>query len=139
MPARFDTGLPATAGLALPCCSRCGRVNYPPRELCGACLADGLVWRGVDSRGLVQACTDLHYSLEPDYADHLPWRIASVVLACGPVVLAHLQPDIVEGGEVAVRIVEDRHGNRMLAAIGPQQAGAGADWLASLQFKECSS
>ena len=137
MPARFDTGLPAAAGLVLPCCSHCGRVNYPPRELCGACLADELVWQEVDNLGVVQACTDLHYSLEPDYADHLPWRVASVVLACGPVVLAHLQSGIVEGTEVAVRIVEDRHGNRMLVAVEP--SGAGADWLASIQFKECSA
>lgn len=139
MPARFDTGLPAAAGLVLPCCSRCGRVNYPPRELCGACLADHLVWQEVDNRGAVQACTELHNSLEPDYADHLPWRVASVLLACGPVVLAHLQPGVVAGADVTVHIVEDRHGNRMLAAIDPQQSGGGADWLASIQFKECSS
>ncbi|MEJ2531991.1 MAG: zinc ribbon domain-containing protein [Halioglobus sp.] len=139
MAVRFTTGLPAAAGLVLPCCSRCGRVNYPPRELCGACLADSLVWQGVDNIGMVQACTDLHYSLEPDYADHLPWRIASVVLACGPVVLAHLQPGVPEGTEVAVRIVEDRDGNRMLAASDPHQAGAAAEWLARIQFKECSS
>ena len=139
MPARFDTGLPAAAGLVLPCCTRCGRVNYPPRELCGACLADDLAWTRVDNLGAVQACTELHYSLEPDYADQLPWRVASVLLACGPVVLAHLQPGVGEGAEVAVRIVEDRHGNRMLAAIDPQQAGAGADWLAGIHFKECSS
>ena len=137
MPARFDTGLPAASGLALPCCGRCGRVNYPPRELCGACLADGLAWKAVDSAGVVQACTELHYSLEQDYADHLPWRVASVLLACGPVVLAHLQPGVVEGAGVTVHIVEDRHGNRMLAAVEP--SGAGADWLASIQFKECSS
>lgn len=137
MPTRFDTGLPAAAGLMLPCCSHCGRVNYPPRELCGACLADELVWQKVDNLGVVQACTDLHYSLEPDYADHLPWRVASVALACGPIALAHLQPGVVEGTEVTVRIVEDRHGNRMLAAVEP--AGAGADWLASIQFKECSA
>ena len=139
MPARFDTKLPAAADLVLPCCRDCGRVNYPPRELCGACLSDALVWQQVDNLGVVQACTELHYSLEPDYAQQLPWRIASVALACGPIALAHLQPGISEGAEVALRIVEDRHGNRMLAAVDPQQTAAGAAWLAAIQFKEYSS
>jgi uncharacterized OB-fold protein len=135
---RFDTRLPAASGLVLPRCETCGHVNYPPRELCGRCLADALRWQPVDDGGVLLARTELHYSLEQDYAANLPWSIGSVQLTCGPVVLAHLQPGVAAGAPVNVVIVEDRHGNRMLAARDPQLAAAGRDWLSSIQFKECS-
>jgi len=42
MAATFSTGLPNATDLTLQCCGQCQQVNYPPRELCGHCLADSL-------------------------------------------------------------------------------------------------
>ena len=30
-------------------CAACGATQYPPREVCRVCLADGLVWESADS------------------------------------------------------------------------------------------
>jgi uncharacterized OB-fold protein len=138
MAGHFDTRLPATQRLALQVCDECGSVNYPPRELCGACLADALQWRAVADTGVVQSLTELHYSLEPHYAARLPWRIASVHLDCGPVVFAHLQPGVAIGDRVAVRPLQDDGGSRMLVATAGADAANEwqvADW-ATLGFRE---
>jgi uncharacterized OB-fold protein len=134
----FHTGLPASAALTLQRCGRCQRVNYPPRELCGDCLADDLQWRPVADTGVVQSLTRLDYSLEPGYARHLPWTVASVLLDCGPIALAHLAPDIAVGSRVRLRVIRDQAGNRMLAATGvdPAARQAAQDWLHSVGFTE---
>ena len=137
MAARFDTSLPATGALQLPQCDQCERVNYPPRELCGGCLGDSLSWRPVPAGGTVQSLTALHYSLEPCYGEHLPWRVGSVRLDCGPIAFAHLQPDLGIEARVTLRIASDRAGNRMLVALaesGPKEAAQA--WLARINFTE---
>lgn len=138
MPTEFHTGLPASATLTLQRCGNCQRVNYPPRELCGHCLADDLHWESVADTGVVQTLTRLNYSLEPDYAQHLPWSVASVLLDCGPIALAHLAPDIATGARVRLRVIEDRAGNRMLAATGTDAAAhpGEREWLQTVGFRE---
>ena len=138
MPTEFHTGLPATGTLTLQRCGRCQRVNYPPRELCGACLADDLHWQAVADTGVVQSLTRLGYSLEPGYAQHLPWTVASVLLDCGPIALAHLAPGLETGARVALRVVEDEAGNRMLAASGTDPAARQREqgWLQTVGFRE---
>lgn len=134
----FATGLPATGTLTLQCCGQCQQVNYPARELCGNCLADDLQWRPVATSGTVQSLVQLHYSLEPAFAAHLPWAVASVRLDCGPVVLAHLQPGPGSGDPVTIRVIRDRDGNYMLAALGTDNSSrqAADRWLASIDFEE---
>jgi uncharacterized OB-fold protein len=138
MPTTFSTGLPESTDLTLQCCSQCQQVNYPPRELCGNCLADSLQWQRVDNTGIVQSVTQLHYSLEPAYANHLPWTVGSIKLNCGPVVLAHLQPDIICGATVKLKLVQDQAANRMLVATGDDSASKkrASAWLQAVNFKE---
>ena len=133
----FATGLPATDEFQLPVCDACGQVNYPARDLCGNCLADALRWQAVETGGTVQSVTDLHYSLETAYADHLPWRVASVKLDCGPVALCHLQPGVSMHSRVTLRPLSDRYGSRMLVALGDNASEAAA-WLAIIEFREDS-
>jgi uncharacterized OB-fold protein len=138
MTAIFHTGLPATGTLTLQQCGQCARVNYPARELCGHCLADALSWQAVADGGSVLATTAIHYSLEPGYAGHLPWAVASIKLECGPVVLAHLSPGIASHDRVRLKIIQDRGGNRMLLAVGtgPSAQQAALAWLADVEFRE---
>ncbi len=134
----FSTGLPHATELMLQCCSKCQQINYPTRELCGNCLADALQWQPVDNTGTVQSVAQLHYSLEAEYADHLPWTVANIKLDCGPVVLAHLQPDIVSGSRVTLTIAQDQASNRMLIATGDDSELASA-WLKAVNFGEITT
>ena len=138
MSTQFSTGLPDSGELMLQCCSQCRQLNYPPRELCGNCLADSLQWQQVENTGVVQSVAQLHYSLEPEYAEHLPWTVANIKLDCGPVVLAHLQPDISSGAPVKLTIVQDSESNRMLVATGEDSKSASA-WLQGVNFKEITA
>jgi len=137
MPAIFDTGLPAASGLQLQCCSQCQQVNYPARELCGNCLGDTLAWQPASGIGTVQSLSDLHYPMEQNFAQHLPWRIASVKLDIGPVIFTHLQPGVKCGDKVELLIVEDETGNRVLVAIGDDKTAA--QWLQDVHFKEITA
>jgi uncharacterized OB-fold protein len=138
MPTTFSTGLPSATDLTLQCCSQCQQINYPPRELCGNCLADSLQWQRVDNTGTVQSVAQLHYSLEHEYAEHLPWTVASIKLNCGPVVLAHVQPDIISGATVKLKLVQDCAANRMLVATGDDSDSEklASAWLEAVNFKE---
>ena len=88
--------------LKLQHCSHCGHVQYPPTELCGACLEDGLVFRDTDTGGRLLARSDLHHSLWEYFKRRLregPWSIGSVQLDVGPTVLAHLGPGNLQSGD----------------------------------------
>ena len=137
MPMRFETDFPTTGALQLQVCGACGRVNYPSRELCGNCLADDLGWQAVNAAGTVQSLTELHYSLENHYQQHLPWPVASVKLDCGPVALAHLQPGTPLLERVSLRVLSDRDGNRMLVALRNGTDSA-SSWLETINFREDS-
>jgi uncharacterized OB-fold protein len=137
----FQTGLPASGTLTLQRCGQCEHINYPARELCGNCLADALQWHPVPATGTVQSLSRLDYSLEPAYAAHLPWTVASVALHCGPIVLAHLAPDLDIGATAIVRVIQDQAGNRMLLATTGEAATrqTTAQWLQTVGFKEISA
>ena len=137
---RFDTRLPGAGELTLQRCGECGHINYPPRELCGRCLADALEWEAVDDSGVVLSGVALHYSLEQAYTQHLPWHVASIALNCGPIALCHLQPGVGRGTAVRVKVIEDEAGNRMLAAVDAADDAQAAidEWLEKVSFKEVS-
>ena len=83
--------------LTLQQCSVCQTVQYPPRELCHHCLGDELNWSAVSRGGDLLACSELQHSLEPFFQEQSPWRLASVKLDCGPVVLARLTANCPSG------------------------------------------
>ncbi|MEM1153011.1 MAG: zinc ribbon domain-containing protein [Pseudomonadota bacterium] len=137
----FNTLLPSCGALQLQQCIDCGHVNYPPRELCGACLSDNLQWQAVDDSGTILTQSELHYSLEPGYTAHLPLTISSIQLDCGPIALAHTASGCKTGERVSVKILRDTDNNRLLVAI-PQQPNASHDvgaWLKTMGFQEITS
>lgn len=76
--------------LTLQVCTDCERAQYPYREICRQCLSDRLSWRRVDDRGRVLAISGIYASRDPWFRERAPWRVASVALAAGPTVIAHL-------------------------------------------------
>jgi len=64
--------------------------------------------------------------------------VGSIKLNCGPVVLAHLQPDIISGATVKLKLAQDQAANRMLVATGDDSASEKlvSAWLQTVNFKE---
>ncbi len=99
-------------------CSACGTVQYPPRELCAACLADTLDWRVTDAEpGEVLAHTVLHHSHEPSFAAMLPLRVGLVRLEAGPTVVCFLAERCCAGTRVSVAEHLDSEGRTVLSAV----------------------
>lgn len=116
---RSRVGLGLTAAAArgafeLQHCDECGAVQYPPKEMCSACLSDALRWAPVDGLGELLAHTRLHHSHDLYFRERVPWRLGLVRLACGPTVVAHLHGDVGQA-PAAVRV-----------SAGLDKAGRGA-------------
>ncbi len=87
--------------LSMQVCTDCGSINYPPRELCGQCLADALLWKPVDDSGTLLQAVELHHSLWEFFKRRLKnssWPIATVKMHSGPVVFAHLAAHLFDLG-----------------------------------------
>ncbi len=115
-------------------CEECAAVQYPPRELCHACLGDRLNWKETEATGTILASALLHRSLEPWFQERSPWLMGSVKLECGPVVLVHLAADSIAAGST-VQVLQQRDGSceAVLVAVSktldPDQAMALAEEL----------
>ena len=114
---RTAHGLTAAAAegrFALQVCPDCNDVIYPPRDACPSCLSARLPFRDVDNGGTLLAETTVQTSTDPYFRERTPWRVGTVKLDAGPVVVAHLHGDAVEGGARAARIQarQERLGGR---------------------------
>jgi uncharacterized OB-fold protein len=108
----------AKAGrLALQRCTACEAVQYPPRELCGLCLADALEWRVSDSEpGEVLATTRLHHSQEARFRAQLPLWVGLVCFDVGPTVVCFLAEGCAAGARVLVSAGTDDAGRAVMTA-----------------------
>src|SRR4051812_10595790 len=104
----------ARGKLALQRCTACGVTQYPPRELCAACLADQLEWCITSSApGEVLASTELHHSHEATFQVHLPVGVGLVRLDAGPTVVCFLT----EGGRAGMRVQVTARGDAAGRAV----------------------
>lgn len=120
MRSRASLGLSAAAAegrFALQQCSECGTVQYPPRDACQSCLGTDLPWCDQDPRGTLLAETKVRTSTKLYFRERAPWRIGTVKLDVGPVILCHLHDDCPRGGEVHILYRLDRAGQGVLVAI----------------------
>lgn len=102
--------------LALQRCADCGAIQYPPRELCAACLSGHLEWRMTDREpGEVLATTTLHHSHDVAFRPRLPLAIALVRLDCGPSIVC-FAPDAAPGQRVYITAAPDSNGQPILTA-----------------------
>jgi len=89
-------------------CVDCNTVQYPPREVCAACLSDRLAWDTADSLpARVLAVTRLHHSNEPRFRPRLPLSIGLVEFDAGPVAVCFLSETVAPGDTVRIRIGAD--------------------------------
>lgn len=117
---RMALGITAAAArgqFELQVCAACGAAQYPPREVCGACLGDELAWRCVDRIGTLVAATTIRISGDPYFRERTPWRVGTVAMDAGPVVIAHLPASLATGGRVRLAQKLDRAGQGVMVAL----------------------
>ena len=94
---RVALGLTAAAArgrFELQVCRDCGAVQYPPRDVCRACLSHRLVWRRQDGHGELLTETTLRNAQELYFRERLPWRVGIVRLDAGVNVIAYLHDSV---------------------------------------------
>lgn len=129
MRSRAAMGLTAAAAegrFALQTCAECGTVQYPPRDACHTCLGTDLPWEDVSPQGQLLAETTVQASTRLYYRERLPWRMGSVQLEAGPVVLCHLHGQVAPGAQVRLTARLDRAGQGVLVAM-PLTPGPNAE------------
>jgi NAD(P)-dependent dehydrogenase (short-subunit alcohol dehydrogenase family)/uncharacterized OB-fold protein len=118
---RVALGLTAAAArgrFALQVCRDCGAVQYPPREVCRACLSQRLIWRPQGGRGELLAETTLRTAQELYFRERLPWRIGLVRLAAGVNVVSYVHASVGTAPcRVRVEAALDRAGQAVLVAV----------------------
>ena len=116
---RTALGITAAAswgGFSLQVCEACAAVQYPPREVCGACLSGDLVWRDVPRGGRVIAATTVRISADPYFRERTPWRVGTVTMDAGPAVIAHLHDGVQPGDRVELAQRLDKSGQGVMLA-----------------------
>jgi NAD(P)-dependent dehydrogenase (short-subunit alcohol dehydrogenase family)/uncharacterized OB-fold protein len=120
MRSRAALGLTAAAAegrFALQHCAECGALQYPPRDACLSCIGTDLIWRDTDPAGQLLAETRLRTSTKLFFRERAPWRMGTVQLRAGPVILCHLHSDCTPGGTVMILNRLDRSGQGVLLAV----------------------
>jgi uncharacterized OB-fold protein len=104
---------------ALQCCDACGAAQYPPRDVCQACLGAALVWRDVADGGVVLAETTIRVGTDPWFQSRPPARVGLVALTCGPSAVAFLDDGVSAGQTVRLRLRQDHEGRAVMVASTP--------------------
>jgi NAD(P)-dependent dehydrogenase (short-subunit alcohol dehydrogenase family)/uncharacterized OB-fold protein len=118
----------AAAGrLRLQTCADCEHVIYPPRELCPKCWSMELAWRDIADGGELVSETTLRTSVNTYFRERMPWRIGTVKLDAGPVVLAHVHGDVDEFARVKMIARTDKSGQGVLMALPAKETANMAD------------
>jgi NAD(P)-dependent dehydrogenase (short-subunit alcohol dehydrogenase family)/uncharacterized OB-fold protein len=123
---RVALGLTAAAArgaLELQVCRDCGAVQYPPREVCRACLSSRLIWRPHNGGGELVAETVLHTAQELYFRERLPWRIGIVRLDGGANLVVYVHESVGPAPRrVRVEAALDRAGGAALVAVPPDRS-----------------
>jgi NAD(P)-dependent dehydrogenase (short-subunit alcohol dehydrogenase family)/uncharacterized OB-fold protein len=117
---RAAHGLTAAAAegrFALQVCEDCKTVVYPPRDCCPSCLSARLPFRDVANGGVLVAETTVQVSSDPYFRERMPWRVGTVKLDVGPLVVAHLHGDTQEGRRVRLALKLDKSGSAVAMAL----------------------
>jgi uncharacterized OB-fold protein len=100
----------AAQRLALQQCRACASYQFYPRLICTRCGSRELDWRDVSGRGLVRSYTIVRRAVSAAYEPDVPYVVALVELAEGPVMMSNVvgcDPETVHSG-MAVRVRFER-------------------------------
>ena len=76
--------------LRLQRCVDCGGFRFPPQVLCRACLSENTEWTAVSGKGTVYSHVVQHRPATPAFAADVPFVLAVVELAEGPLLLTNI-------------------------------------------------
>jgi NAD(P)-dependent dehydrogenase (short-subunit alcohol dehydrogenase family)/uncharacterized OB-fold protein len=127
---RTAHGLTAAAAegrFALQVCLDCNTILYPPRDACPSCLSPRLPFRDVDPGGVLVSETTVRTSTDPYFRERMPWRVGTVKLDAGPVIVAHLHGDTAEGARVRLALKLDKSGSAVVMALPEEDTANMAD------------
>ncbi len=96
--------------IILDICSQCGEAQYPPREICRHCLSDQIIKKNVSAFGKIISQIDLRHSLEVSFLKKLPWKICTIQLECGAIIMAHLAEPLKAGQKAEIQNITDPTG-----------------------------
>lgn len=71
-------------------CADCDAYQFPPQMLCAACLSENQRWEQVQGIGTVYSYTIIHRPPTPAFDDEVPYVVAEVELAEGPLMLTNI-------------------------------------------------
>jgi NAD(P)-dependent dehydrogenase (short-subunit alcohol dehydrogenase family)/uncharacterized OB-fold protein len=117
----------AEGRLALQTCAECNEVIYPAREVCPKCWSMDLQWRDIADGGELIVETTLRTSVNTYFRERMPWRIGTVRLDVGPMVLAHIHGDVDEFQRVRMIARTDKSGQGVLMALPAEETANMAD------------
>ncbi len=126
----------ARGALCLQHCAECANVAYPPRDACPSCLSHRLIWRETPGAGQVIAETTVQTTPDSYFRERMPWRVGTVQLDAGPMLMAHLHGDVTVPGPVRVRAYLDKSGNGVLMALPVEETPNMAD---DVQLRELTA
>jgi uncharacterized OB-fold protein len=96
--------------LRLQRCRACASYRFPPQVLCRECLAEEHDWTAVSGKATVYSFVVQHRPATPAFADDVPYVVAVVELAEGPLMLTNIvgcAPEAISAGmPVEVTFVE---------------------------------
>ncbi|MCF6233508.1 MAG: SDR family NAD(P)-dependent oxidoreductase [Rhodobacteraceae bacterium] len=108
-------------------CDDCGKLTYPAREACPACLSMNLRWQDVDPAGQLIAETTIRTSTNSYFRERTPWRTGTVMLDAGVSVLAHIHGDVTPQGRVRMIARTDKSGKGVMMALPEKEVENMAD------------
>ena len=56
-------------------CDACGRLRWPPREICGRCRSTASTWRALSGAGRIDSWIVAHQVFHPAFADSVPYTV----------------------------------------------------------------
>jgi NAD(P)-dependent dehydrogenase (short-subunit alcohol dehydrogenase family)/uncharacterized OB-fold protein len=117
---RTAHGLTAAAAegrFALQVCADCGLVIYPPRDACPGCLSARLPYQEINAGGTLLVETTVRRTADGYFRERAPWRIGTVKLDAGPILVVHLHSDATEGARVRLALKLDKSGSPVAIAL----------------------
>ncbi len=111
------TAAAAEGRFMLQVCDDCSHTLYPVRDACPHCLGINLPFRDVRPDGRLVVETTVRISTDPYFRERTPWRVGTVQLDAGPLVIAHLHGDAVEGERVRLSLKLDKSGAAVMIAL----------------------
>lgn len=91
-------------------CADCGRLQHPPRAMCGGCRSTAFDWAEMSGKGVVYSYVVTHQAVHPALVGHTPLATVEVELAEGPHITTNLvdvPPDETTVGMAVEVVFED--------------------------------